>query len=104
MLPSRRPPTAWCSLSMRSCAKRGRSVFLSLNPRSHGPLEAVKVVADGHGEREQLLQSLLRPVKLDGDAAGLEVDTRRQVRKFLVHDCGRSFHDELGTFDPFPPQ
>jgi hypothetical protein len=39
-------------------------------------LKAVGVVADGHGEGQQLFERLLWIVKLDGDPAGLQAEAR----------------------------
>ena len=66
----------------------------------HPPLEPVEIVADGHGQGEQLFEPLLWLVKLDRNTAGFEVDAGRQVLKLLVNDGRWRFDDELGPFDP----
>lgn len=66
--------------------------------------EQVEVVADSHGEGEQLLEPLLRLVELDRDAAGFEAHTGREVLKLLIDDGGRRFDQQLGLGDPLLAQ
>ena len=63
-------------------------------------LKAVGVVADGHGEGQQLLQRLLRIVKLDSDPAGFQPKPRGQVLELLVDDARRSRDQKLRPFQP----
>ena len=63
-------------------------------------LKAVEVVADGHGEGQQLFQRLLRMVKLDGDPAGLQPEARGQILEPLVDDARRGLDQKLGPFQP----
>jgi hypothetical protein len=43
-------------------------------------------------------------VEGDGDAAGLQMDAFGEALKFLRHDLGRGFDEELGPFEAFLPQ
>jgi len=66
--------------------------------------EPVEVVADGHGEGEQCVESLLRWGKLDGDAAGFESHPGGQVLKVLIDDGGSRFDQQLGLSEPLLPE
>ena len=57
--------------------------------------EQVEVVADGHGKSEQFLEALLRFIEFDGDAARFETYAGGEVFKFLIHDGGGSFDQQL---------
>src|SRR4051794_28758160 len=62
--------------------------------------EQIEIVADGHGEGQQFLESLLRFVKLDRDASWFEADTVGEVLKFLIHDGRGGFDQQLRLSDP----
>jgi len=64
--------------------------------RSYLTLKALEIVADGHGKSQQFLERFLGLVKGDGDAAGLQVDTRRKVHELLRHNLKRGFDEKLG--------
>ena len=70
----------------------------------YAALESVEVVADGHGEREQFLQPLLRFVKLEGDASGFEAHAGRQRFQLLINHGGGSFDQQLRLSHPLLPQ
>ena len=61
-------------------------------------LKAVEVIADGHGEGQQLFQRLLRLVEGYGDAAGLQPDPRREVLELLRKNLDRGLDQELRPF------
>ena len=63
-----------------------------------------EIVANGHGEGQQLLESLLRLVKLDGNAAGFESHTSRQVLEGLIDDADGGLDQQLRLIDPLLPQ
>jgi hypothetical protein len=63
-------------------------------------LEPVEVIANGHSERQQLLERLLWLVKGYGDLARLEPDTRGEALELLRQDLNWRFHQKLR---PFPP-
>jgi len=62
----------------------------------HLPLKPIKVVADGHGECEQLFERLLWLLKSDGDAAWLKGHTRGEILELLRQDLNRGLDQELG--------
>ena len=72
--------------------------------RPHLPCELVEIVTDGHGQGKQLLERLLRLVKLDRNTAGFEVDAGRQVLELLIDDSRWGLDDQLRAFDAFPAQ
>ena len=55
----------------------------------HLALEAIKVVADGHGESEQFFERLLWLFKSDGDAARLKTHPRGKIHELLRQDLKR---------------
>jgi hypothetical protein len=59
------------------------------------PLEPIKVVADGHGESEQLFERLLWLLKSDGDAARLKGHTRGEILELLRQDLKRGLDKKL---------
>jgi len=54
------------------------------------PLEPIKVVADGHGESEQLFERLLWLLKSDGAEAWLKGNTRGEILELLRQDLKRA--------------
>lgn len=61
-------------------------------------LESVKVVANGHGESEQLFERLLRLLKGDGNAARFKGYPRGEIFEFLGQNLKRSFDKKLWAF------
>lgn len=89
---------------MPSQSALGRGLVLEMRPalsmsRSHLALKALEVVADSHGKGQQFFERLLWLVKGDGDTAGLQVDTRRQVHELLRQDLKRGLDEKLGPFE-----
>jgi hypothetical protein len=70
----------------------------------YAAFEQVEIVADSHSEGQQFLEPLLRLGKLDRNAAGFEPHPGGEVLKFLIHDSGGCFDQQLGLCDPFLPQ
>ena len=66
---------------------------------SHLALEALEVVANGHGQGQQFLECLLRLVEGQADPAGLQVDTRRKVHELLRQDLKRGLDEKLRPFE-----
>jgi hypothetical protein len=66
---------------------------------AHLALEASKVVADGHGEGEELFEGLLGLLKGDGDAAWLKGHPGGEVLEFLGEDLKRGRDEQLGAFE-----
>jgi hypothetical protein len=67
----------------------------------HLPLEPIKVVANGHGESEQLFERLLWLLKSDGDEAWLKGHTRGEVIELRRHNLNRGLNQKLRPFEPF---
>src|ERR1700722_6091141 len=61
----------------------------------HKPLELIKVVADGHGESEQLFERMLWPLKSNGDAAWFKGHTRGEILELLRQDLKRGLDKQL---------
>jgi hypothetical protein len=66
-------------------------------------LEPLEVVADGHGEGQELFQRLLRLVEFDGDPAAFNVNTGRKVVKLLIHNLDGGFDQQPGLFQVVLP-
>jgi hypothetical protein len=67
-------------------------------------LKPIEVIADRHGQRQELLQRLVRIIELYSDPASFQTNTGRQVGQFLIHYRDRGFHQKLGPFNPLFPQ
>jgi hypothetical protein len=65
----------------------------------HLALEALEVVADGHGESQQFFERLLWLVKGYGDAARLKAHPRGEARELLRQDLKRGLDEKLGPFE-----
>ena len=55
----------------------------------------VEVVADGHGESQQFFECLPWVLKGYGNAAGLQIDTRRKVHELQGQDLKRGLDEKL---------
>ena len=66
--------------------------------------EQVEVVADGHSERQQFFEPLLRFGKIDRDAARFEPHAGGEVFKLLIQDGCGGFDQQLGLSDPLLAQ
>lgn len=66
--------------------------------------EQVEVVANSHGECQQLLEPLLWFLELDRDAAWFEAHPGGEVLKILIDDGGRRLDQQLGLSYPLLPQ
>ena len=63
---------------------------------SHLALKALEVVADSHGQGQQLFERLLWLVKGDGDTARLETHPRGEAIELLGHNLNRGLDQKLG--------
>src|ERR1017187_4867908 len=66
--------------------------------------EAVEIVADRHGECQELFEGFARLLKLHGHAARFETDSGWQVFQLLIDDRDRAFNDQFRLVEPFPPE
>ena len=67
-------------------------------------VEDLEVVTTSHGAGQELLESLLRFIELDRDAAWFEAHTEREVLKLSIYNGGRRFDHQLGLSHPLLPQ
>src|ERR1022692_366439 len=66
--------------------------------------EAVEIIADRHGECQELFEGFARLLKLHGRAARFETDAGWQVFQLLIDDRDRGFHEQLRLGEPFLPE
>jgi hypothetical protein len=93
---SRDGPLAYVNFPFLRCPLNSPEGFgWSLIP-THRLFKSSPLIADGHGECEQLLESLLRRRETDGDLAGGQRDVGRKVGQRLVHDGGRRLDGKAG--------
>jgi hypothetical protein len=70
-----------------------------------GPMcKLVEVIADRHGEGEQLFERLLGLVELDGESARFHAYPHGQALPLLVDNRHRGFDRQLRLLKPLPPQ
>ncbi len=63
---------------------------------SDGLIKPLKVIADGHGEGEQLFERLAGGLKIHRDATGGELDAGWEIGKHLVDDGGGGLDGNAG--------
>ena len=70
------------------------------------PAEAQKLMRERQGLDDGIktIQGLTRVVEVHGNAPGCEFDAIRQRLKLLIYNRKGSLNQDLGLFDPGPPQ
>lgn len=63
-------------------------------------LEALEIIANGHGQGEELFQGLARGLEADGDLAGRKIDSAGQVVELEAGDGGRRLDVDLRLPEP----
>src|SRR3954451_18498124 len=66
--------------------------------------ESLEIIADGHGEGEQFLESILRCHKLDDNPARFNPDAGGEVFDLLVHDRDGCFDQQMRLGGPLRPE
>jgi hypothetical protein len=66
--------------------------------------ETIEIVADCHGQGEELFEGFLWVLKIDGQAAGLEADAGREILELLIDDADGGFDEKLRLLDTLFPE